>query len=364
MINTKSDKFQEFLQYIHNEYENKKRRTSENAEYVVESKILKQLLHEPERGPKYWSDVVSRELYTNVSDDEVIRVLRNTFPRLNSPLDRKKIIPAVLKTAEAFRAALEKGTPNSYESFIAMRDETVGNYRSVPRLLCFAIFNICPEINYYKDLETQETFRDTVSKYVMYGISDALAGYCNAKYRKNNARKDSHSRNNGRGSRKDEDNKISQMEEAIERNRMMLQDLQDEFDEQLQETKVQELTAFFAKLNSDKYGSILDSLLQVRRGIAQLKKEHFILPPEVSGLFILIQKMTQFVMDNHINPIMKPDSVLEMTAQEAERCDYTGSAFMDTDIKKRVRVVSPGWFYMDKDIVIAKPKIKEVEENE
>ena len=105
------------------------------------------------------------------------------------------------------------------------------------------------------------------------------------------------------------------------------------------------MTAFFAKLNSDKYCCLFDSLLQVRKGVALLKKENFVLPPEISGLFILIQKMTQFVMDNHINPIMKPNSVQEMTAKEAELCDYSGTAFTSSEDKKLVRGVSPGWFY-------------------
>ena len=96
------------------------------------------------------------------------------------------------------------------------------------------------------------------------------------------------------------------------------------------------MTVFFAKLNSDKYGCILDLLLQVRKGINQLKKQHVALPPEISGLFILIQKMTQFVIDNHIDPIMKPGSRRMIKAGEAELCDYEGSPFMDKNEEKEL----------------------------
>ena len=157
---------------------------------------------------------------------------------------------------------------------------------------------------------------------------------------------------------------IAYLEGALQRSNMMMQDLQDEFDEQLLETKIQEMTAFFAKLNADKYGRILDTLLQVRKGIIQLKKQHIVLPPEISGLFILIQKLSQFVIDNHIDPIMKPNSKQRIKANEAELCDYEGTPFKDNNEEKIIMVFSPGWIYKDKDIRIARPKIKEVVENE
>ena len=45
----------------------------------------------------------------------------------------------------------------------------------------------------------------------------------------------------------------------------MLQELQDEFDDQIEASKSKELAEFFSKLNSEKYGYILDELLVVRQ---------------------------------------------------------------------------------------------------
>ena len=361
-------KFKELLEHIHHSLEMKKRRVN-GDDFVEESKILATVLAHPDDGPRMWSDMLSKELFTHIGEEDVLKVLRYTYPRLNSPADRNKIIPLVYEVATAFKEAIEQGQEKNYAIFVEASDKilAMGKNRTVPRLMVLAIFNTCTELNRLENLEVVYSFRDTVAKYVLFDMSDALAGYCDAEIkhfsksgaeagsnrkggaaRKSNSRQDSY------------EAKLSQMEEMAERNRMMLQDIQDEFDEQLQETKVQELTAFFAKLNSDKYGCILDSLLQVRKGVALLKKENFVLPPEISGLFILIQKMTQFVMDNHINPIMKPNSVQEMTAKEAELCDYSGTAFTSSEDKKLVRVVSPGWLYKDKDIRIARPKIQEV----
>lgn len=362
-------KFQELLEYIHHELTLKKRRIN-GGDFLLESKILSVVLANPSMGPRIWSEMLSDGKALHITEDDVLQVLRCTYPRLNSPADRSKIIPAVHKAAAAFKNAIEKGREEDYAKFIELRDSIIriGRYRTVPRLIVLEIFNLCPELNKMGDLEIIYSFRDAISKYVLFDICDALARYCNTEIKRfvsarnsDSALKNKVSRDSKIVAQQDEyERRLSKMEEILERNRMMLQDVQDEFDEQLQETKVQELTTFFAKLNSDKYGCILDSLLQVRKGVALLKKENFVLPPEVSGLFILIQKMTQFVIDNHINPIMKPDSIQEMTAQEAELCDYSGSPFTSSDAKKLIKVVSPGWLYKDKDIRIARPKIQEV----
>ena len=369
MKNIDEVKFQELVEYIHSQLMLKKRRIN-GDDFLLESKILSVVLANPDMGPRSWSNMLNNDEGLSLTDDDVLQVLRYTYPRLNNPAIRNKIVPLVYETADAFKVAIEKGKEKDYTKFIELRDKLIGlgRYRTVPRLIVLAIFNLCPELNKLGDVEIVYNFRDTVAKYVLFDMCDGLAKYCNTEIKrfvnKHNSDSAIHKKTSGNSTitaqQEKYEIKLNEMEEIVERNRMMLQDIQDEFDEQLQETKVQELTAFFAKLNSDKYGCILDSLLQVRKGVALLKRESFVLPPEISGLFILIQKMTQFVMDNHINPIMKPDSVQEMTAQEAELCDYSGSPYTSRDEKKLIKVVSPGWLYKDKDIRIARPKIQEV----
>ena len=57
---------------------------------------------------------------------------------------------------------------------------------------------------------------------------------------------------------------------------------------------------------------------------------------------------------------MKPDDEKIVKASDIEFCDYEGTPFADKDDEKIVRVISPGWLYTDKDIQIARPKIKEL----
>ena len=113
-------------------------------------------------------------------------------------------------------------------------------------------------------------------------------------------------------------------------------------------------------MNSEKYGCILDTVLSARNGVRQLRKEKVQLPPEISGLFILIDRFAQFIRDSEINPILKPGSVQNMRFDEIESCDYEGSPFLNTTEVKRVKVLSPGWVYKNKDVQIARPRLKEV----
>lgn len=359
MINVETPRFKNFLNRIHDEIESKKRRTNGN-DYVFKNRILKLLLEKNSIGPRALVQTVNEKYNYSTTIDEVLIVLRSTYPRLNTPSDRERVLPLVKDVADAFIKALSLGTPEAFENFRHKRDRIFSIKKSFPRLICLEIFNKCPEINALGDGDTIESFRDAMSKYALYGLTDALAEYCDTTNKKNFRPR----KNKKHVSIDDLEQRIADLEEALQRSDMMMQDLQDEFDEQLLETKIQEMTAFFAKLNADKYGRILDTLLQVRKGIIQLKKQHVVLPLEISGLFILIQNLVQFVMDNHIDPIMKPDSKQRIKASEAELCDYEGTPFKDGNEEKTIMVFSPGWIYKDKDIRIARPKIKEVAENE
>ena len=92
----------------------------------------------------------------------------------------------------------------------------------------------------------------------------------------------------------------------------------------------------------------------------ELRKTNYELPMELNGILILVKKMIQFVKDNHMDPIMKVNSVREVTAADVELCIYEGSAFMTPEEKKQVKVISPGWMYKDKEIQISRPKVKEL----
>ena len=174
-------KFKELLEHIHHSLEMKKRRVN-GDDFVEESKILATVLAHPDDGPRMWSDMLSKELFTHIGEEDVLKVLRYTYPRLNSPADRNKIIPLVYEVATAFKEAIEQGQEKNYAIFVEARDKilAMGKNRTVPRLMVLAIFNTCTELNRLENLEVVYSFRDTVAKYVLFDMSDALAGYCDA----------------------------------------------------------------------------------------------------------------------------------------------------------------------------------------
>jgi hypothetical protein len=154
--------------------------------------------------------------------------------------------------------------------------------------------------------------------------------------------------------------KISSLEDELERTNNMLSDLQNEFSEQLAESKIKELTDFFAKLNSEKYGCILDQLLELQKGVNELRKNGFEVPLEINGILIVIKKLIQFIKDSHISPIMKPDSEKAVKASDIEFCDYIGTPFSSETEVKKVRTLSPGWIFREKEIQISRPRVEEV----
>ncbi len=141
--------------------------------------------------------------------------------------------------------------------------------------------------------------------YFFYYISDAISIVYSFPQYKDGNKKSLNNQLEKKISYEQAIRRVEQLENALERTTTMLQDLQDEFGEQLEGSKVKELAEFFARLNSEKYGCILDELLIVRKGVDKLRKSDYELPIEINGLLIMVKKLIQFVRDSHIEPIMK-----------------------------------------------------------
>ena len=232
--------------------------------------------------------------------------------------------------------------------------------RFLNRFVSLMLYTRYPEMNIYGDAEKLETFGDTWAKYFFDEALDILDTFCQDK-REN---EDNSHKGALELAYEQEKRKVAQLSAALERANTAMQDLEAEFEERLEEEKTANLTEFFARLNSEKYGCILDELLNVRKGISELQKQNVDVPLELSGLRIVVVKLTQFVRDSHIDPIMKVNSIRTVKAEDVTSCDYDGTPFKDENEEKTVRVISSGWIYVDKEIQIARPKLREVTENE
>ncbi len=325
-------------------------------EIIRANRLIKIVCKDKQLQARQCAEIMNDKYGYDLDGHDVIDIFKNFHI---SQDERYNMLVWAEELGALFMSILKTAKAEDYKAFVSKRKETV-NTRHGERAKIqdqFACMKLCvlmPEIGKVNKDEIAEKFGMVLSKYYLYDITEGLADYCGVDIKGNPITDVS-------AAYKD---KISQLEQTLNRSDMMLKDLQDEFDERLEESRVKELIDFFSRLNSEKYGCILDELLNVRRGVSQLKKQHYELPPEIGGLLIMTQKLTQFVRDSGINPIMKTQEVKVVKATDIDFCDYNGSPFKSKDERKKIKVISPGWVYSDKDIKIARPKVKEVTDDE
>lgn len=364
MININNQKIKEVIQGIHESMlKGFKKITLIKEDIVKESRVFAIICHDFDMEPSKCAIQMNEKYGYDMNGNEVIQILRNR--KLSYPTERKELLQWADKVAESFAGAIE-GKKDLYIEFEKKRKENFlkngKRHDAQDRIAAIMIYEKFPEIDLFNDVNNLHSLGNTLAKYFFYEMSDAISEVYGFPQYRNNKRNNKYNKNSNKMSYGQAMRKIEQLENVLERTNAMLQDLQDEFEEQLEISKVKELTDFFAKLNSEKYGCILDELLGLIKGIEKARKNGFELPVEINGLFIMVKQLAQFVRDSHIEPVMKINSIKEVTVSDIEYFNYEGSPFTTADEKKKVKVVSPGWLYKDKELQISRPKVKEEEE--
>ena len=330
----------------------------------TENLIFRLLCEDPGVPPTKLAIRVNDRYGYDLTGDDVINVFRAN--RMAFPKERIELFQWAEKIAEQFEKAAT-GDTDSFKAFEKARKgrpESFEKYhKSQERICALMIYSKFPELATLDDDEIIDKFGNTLSKYFFFDMSDAICevyGFPKYKESKPGASKISEP---FKSITLDEAMKrIESLEAELEMTSNMLAELQNEFSDQLAESKVKELTDFFAKLNSEKYGCILDQLLDLRKGVDELRKNGFEVPVEISGVLIVIKKLIQFVKDSHIDPILKPGSLKIVKASDVEFFDYIGSPFTSEDEEKTIKTLSPGWIFKDKEIQISRPRVQEVTE--
>ena len=352
MLDLKNEKIQEILSGIHEAVLNKaiKGRNSKQ-DIIIENQLFLIMCDNYTLEPREYANIMNNKYDYELTGNAIIQIFRNR--KLANPHERQDIFANAEKISSYFENALS-GNAEDFNFYEKLRKQLVNDkkHESQDRINLLMLYNKHPEIDKYDDIEKVLLLGNTLGKYLFYDISDAIAhvyGFVQEKPQKRE-KKLSYDKALIR---------IAQLESTLERTNFMLEELQEEFEQQLQDSKIKELTDFFARLNSEKYGCILDELLVVRKGVDELRKSNYQLPIEINGLLIMTKKLIQFVRDSHIEPIMKINSIKQVIASDVEFCSYEGTPFETDDEVKTVRVVSSGWIYKDKEIQIARPKLKE-----
>lgn len=366
MINVNEKNTAVVIESIHQKVmrKRKKKINDYNEVIVLENRIFSVLVHETGMEPTNCAKELNRRFGYNMNSTDVITAFRRC--RIANPIERKELMDWALELAEYYAEAIQ-GNKEAFDKFEKKRHTPAlkngKKHDSQDRVIVMILYEKYPEIDKYGDIEGVHSFGYGAGRYVLYDLADVITEvYGFEQYRepkKSQINEKVHKEQTMTLTQAL--SRVEHLENTLERTNNMFQDLQEEFDEQLEESKIKELTDFFAMLNSEKYGCILDELLNVNKGVNQLRKSGYELPLEINGLLIMIKKLIQFVRDNHIDPIMKINSIQEVTAKDIEFCNYEGNPFTSESEKKKVRVVSPGWIYKDKEIQISRPRVKEEE---
>ena len=373
-------------------------------EKVIESnRLFRLVLENPELDPGDYAAEMSKRYKYNIGGGRVLGMFRDLV--IASPEKRVKLCSWAEKVAELFIQCVISRKRSDFEKLVELKAEGKKIiyrrkmlYDILNRAVCLTLYTKCPELNINNDIEKLEKLGSAHAKYFWGEIEALLEDYCvedeseNAKKSvkssgdidikdkdkdkdKDKNIKDKDIKDNIKDNVKAKDgaddglilayeqekHKVKLLSSALERANMAMEDLQTEFEERLEEEKAANLTEFFARLNSEKYGCILDELLNVHKGIRGLSKQGVELPIEISGLFILIVKLAQFVRDSHIEPIMKVNEIKKIKAEDLLSCEYDGTPFKDNNDEKSVKVLSSGWVYKgENEIQIARPKLKEI----
>ena len=366
---------------------------SEDAKAVEGNRLFRLILEDEdaELDPSDYAAEMSKRYKYNFGGGRIVGMFRDLA--IAHPEKRINLCSWAKKVADMFIQCVASRKRADFEKLVELKSEGKQiidrhkmRYDILNRAVCLTLYTKCPELNINDDIDKLEKFGSVYAKYFWAEIEALLEDYCvegesegvkkSAKSESDVKEKDSKIKSEKiKDKDKDKDikndelelayeqerHKVKQLSSALERANMAMADLQDEFEERLEEEKSANLTEFFARLNSEKYGCILDELLNVHKGIRGLSKQGVELPIEISGLFILIVKLAQFVRDSHIEPIMKVNEIKKIKAEDLLSCEYDGTPFKNNSEEKSVKVLSSGWVYKgENEIQIARPKLKEI----
>ena len=340
-MNISDPVIKKFIEDSHKQLSSRQKKlpSRDKFDFVTESRVIKILSGESSLDSRACARKLNARYGTSIHEEDVLRVFRHAA--LSTAENRKKLFNWSNSVADAFAQALISKTEQDFKAYKSKLPERSEFHR---RVVVLTIYEKFPELNVYGDAEIIEEFGNLYAKYYLFDLNELLATACNVR----DTRK-----------KKTAQSEVEQLKSSLKKAEMEIADLQEDFEKRLEESRQNEMIDFFADLNSDRYGNILDAVLSARQGIRELKRKGITLPPEISGLFVLVNQMAQFIRDNGINPIMSVGAEREMTLAEVEASDCDGVSFNSAEETKRVKVISPGWFYKNKDIKISRPRLIE-----
>lgn len=343
-LDTEDPLIKAFIEAVHKStlkrFEMSKNRTT--AEMILENRIFKIYCADKYTSPSTCAEQLSIAYGYKLRGDDVIKIF--TANGIKNRDDRMDFFTLLNYKVDAFAKVLCTRDKNDYEEFDTAHWNLIKKFhRNVEleklarRIFYLMLYTKYIELNTYNDADKFELFGKREADLLYKDIFDYLKNIIGIK---------------SKNQRENE-----QLRNALQIQANDMKNLNENFEAQVQD-KIEE---FFSGLNSDRYGNILDAIISTYSGIQQLRKQKVEVPLEISDLFPLVNNLKKFVIDNEINPIARVGSVQMMTKADIEKIsgEYSGTPFVDAEEVKKVRVISPGWYYKTKDVQISRPRLKE-----
>ncbi len=312
-----------------------------------ENKMFSIYLHDPTMQPRVCAEKFNMKYGvrcdgTTLTGDGVIRSFKIT--RMGNRKEREAMFKECVEAASLICKSLAE---NSSEYIDDIKKRSVGHTQK-KRIILLSMFEMNEQLRTHKCREELLRLNRSFSEDCIDAILMMLAADKNTKKRKI--------------SPQEYENEIVRLDAALSRSNKMIERLQNEFNEEIEEYKLQARADLITQFNSRDYGYILDMLQLANKGFRKLRREGFNLPVDINMLPVLMRNLTRFVEDCGIEQIAEIGEEFEITINETEEYEYEGSAFADKNERKTVRIISCGWKITDENIIISKPKVKETEE--
>jgi len=136
-----------------------------------------------------------------------------------------------------------------------------------------------------------------------------------------------------------------------------------EFEDKLRERSQQEVQSFFAALNNEKYGFLIDSLYLNKRACMEARLSGEQIPYSMQGVPVTIDRLLTFLRDSGVAPASRftPHSTYSLRLSDMDGCRFEPSPERKTPIapgeRVTVKVLSAGW--KKGDVVFAYPVLQE-----
>lgn len=332
------------------------RQSYDEERYVRQNRVLLEYCLDPHRPFYEYASIVNERYGDELDEYDIEDVLR--YSGLRGSYMREKLLKWAENLAELFQMALISGKAKDFKQFKEWRQELFKNSLGRPyyiqeRLGCLMLYARCPELQNPEDLQVLVKCNDFMARCQLRNITDNLSAYCGAGISTSRTKNMQLSLEQGK-------RRIEELECELEKNNMVIRDLQEELEDRMSEMQTDMLISFFGKLNSPKYGHILDQMYSLRDGFKKLQKHQIEVPPEISGVTGIIGNLYKFFSGYTVKKIREKDAEFKATRDDLlameQDCVLMGELPAEGE-EKLFKVISPGWRHGDSGAVISKSEI-------